>query len=66
MIEYKNPCYNENGTIDVDINHPDFGWIPFTADPEDVEPHGRQIFEDLKDEAAPYTPPEGDADGSPD
>ena len=66
MIEYSNPRYTAAGTIDVDINHPDFGWIPFTADPDDVEPHGRQIFEDLKDEATPYTPPEGDADGSPD
>lgn len=58
MIEYKNPVYNENGTIDVDINHPDFGWIPFTASPDDLELHGRQIFSDLKDEAAPYTPTE--------
>ena len=58
MIEYKNPRYNANGTIDVDINHPAFGWIPFTASPDDVEPHGRQIFADLKDEAAPYTPTE--------
>ncbi len=58
MTEYTNPRYNENGTIDVDINHPDFGWIPFTASPDDVEPHGRQIFADLKDEATPYTPPE--------
>jgi hypothetical protein len=65
MIEYRNPAYNQNGTIDVEINHPDFGWIRFTADPDDVEPHGRQIYADLKDEAAPYTPPEN-ADGSPD
>ncbi len=58
MIEYKNPRYNQHGTIDVDINHPVYGWIPFTASSNDVEPHGRQIFDDLKDEAAPYTPPE--------
>ena len=54
MVEYRNPAYNENGTIDVEINHPDFGWIPFTASPDDVEPHGRQIFTDLQDEAVPY------------
>tara|TARA_Y100000593_G_scaffold91391_2_gene180036 strand:+ start:826 stop:1011 length:186 start_codon:yes stop_codon:yes gene_type:complete len=58
MIKYKNPAYNANGTIDVDINHPDFGWIPFTASPDDVEPHGRQMFEDLKSEAVEYVPPE--------
>lgn len=54
MIEYRNPRYTAHGTIDVEINHPEFGWIPFTADPNDVEPHGRQIFADLKDEAAPH------------
>ena len=58
MIEYRNPVYNANGTIDVEINHPDFGWIPFTASPDDPEPHGRQIFTDLQDEAAPHKEPE--------
>lgn len=57
MTEYRSPKYNANGTIDVEINHPDFGWIWFTADPNDVEPHGRQIFADLQAEAEPYTPP---------
>jgi len=29
--EYKNPRkISEDGAIDVDINHPLFGWIPFT------------------------------------
>lgn len=58
MVEYRIPKYNASGTIDVEINHPDFGWIWFTADPNDVEPHGRQIFEDVKDEAEPYAAPE--------
>jgi len=58
MIEYRNPTYNADGTIDVEINHPDYGWIPFTASPDDTEPHGRQIFEDLKAEAAEYVEPE--------
>lgn len=57
-MEYRNPVYTEAGTINVEIDHPDFGWIPFTADPNDPEPHGRQMFEDLKDEAAPYVPPD--------
>lgn len=58
MVEYRNPQYNASGTIDVEINHPDFGWIWFTADPNDVEPHGRQIFADIKDEAEDYVAPE--------
>lgn len=43
-IEYRNVVALENGTFDCEINHPDFGWIPFTADPNDVEPHGRAIW----------------------
>lgn len=57
-MQYRNPRFNSQGTIDVEINHPDFGWITFTASPDDHEEHGRQIFEDLKNEAAPYVPPE--------
>jgi hypothetical protein len=33
-----------NGYIDCEINHPKFGWIPFTARPDDVELHGREIY----------------------
>lgn len=57
-MQYRNPRFNAQGSIDVEINHPDFGWITFTASPDDPEEHGRQIFEDLRDEAAPYVPPE--------
>lgn len=34
---------NENGTIDCEVDHPIFGRLPFTADANDVEPHGRLI-----------------------
>ena len=36
MIEYRNPQYNSTGLIDCEINHPDFGWIPFTVNPADT------------------------------
>ena len=42
-MEARNPTYNAHGTIDVEINHPQFGWIPFTASPDDFEPLGREI-----------------------
>ena len=35
-MEYRKPKYNSNGTIDCEINHPEYGWIPFTAHPEDT------------------------------
>jgi len=59
-MKYRHPVFTAAGTIDVEIEHPDFGWIPFTAAPHDPEPHGRQIFHDLKGEAeaAPAGPDE--------
>lgn len=47
-MEIKNPRYNKNGTIDLDMNHPVYGWIPFTASPDDVEDYGRKIFVNAK------------------
>lgn len=43
-MDYRNATYNRFGTIDCEINHPKFGWIPFTASPDDVEPLGQEIY----------------------
>lgn len=56
-MDARNAQYNQFQTIDCEIDHPHLGWIPFTADPNDVEPLGRQVFQALKDTAAPYVPP---------
>lgn len=46
MYECKNPQYAapDNSLINVEWNHPEFGWIPFTASPDDVEQHCRDIY----------------------
>jgi hypothetical protein len=62
-MEAKNPKYSQadNSTIDIEINHAVYGWIPFTADPKDVEAHGRELFAQAVagefGEIAPYVPP---------
>ena len=33
----RNPQYNAVGTIDLEIYHPSYGWIPFTASPDDAD-----------------------------
>ena len=33
----KNPVYTENGDIDLEFNHPDFGWIPYTINADDPD-----------------------------
>ena len=61
-MEIRKPLYNEFGTIDCEINHPEYGWIPFTADPDDCEEEGRKIYAGIKEgkygDIAPYIPHE--------
>jgi hypothetical protein len=47
-MKYRNPKYTVDGRIDCEIEHPDYGWIPFTADPNDPEEYGRNLFEQIK------------------
>lgn len=43
----KNPKYSslKLDTVDMEVQHPEHGWIPFTASAKDVEPHGRKLYE---------------------
>lgn len=52
-MDYRNEHYNEDGRIDCEINHPEFGWIPFTADPSDVEKLGRDLFAEIQAKGSP-------------
>jgi hypothetical protein len=52
-VTYKSPTSLSNqgldGWFNVEINHPDYGWIPFSASPADTELHGRLIAANLDD-----------------
>ena len=39
ITEYRNAvCLDESGNwLDVEINHPEYGWIPYTLDPADED-----------------------------
>ena len=59
-INWRFPRYNALGTIDCEIEHSQFGWIPFTASEDDPEEHGRSIYQTILDsgeQIAPYEPP---------
>lgn len=56
-MDIRNAQYIADGRIDCEIDHPVYGWIPFTADPDDVEPLGVEVFNTAKDTAAPYVAP---------
>ena len=53
-MNFRNAQYNQFGTIDCEIDHPAYGWIPFTADPNDVEPLGKEVFDAAKGSATTY------------
>lgn len=58
MSEFRNPTYNQSGGIDLEVNHPQYGWMPFTANPNDGELYGRSLFAEASaGEVAPYVPP---------
>jgi len=56
-MNIRNAKYNAFGAIDCEIEHPVYGWIPFTADPNDVEPLGAGVFNAAKSSAAAYVAP---------
>lgn len=45
-MEFRNAFYSrqDGSAIDMEVNHPTFGWIPFTATAHDPEAHGRELF----------------------
>lgn len=56
-VEFKEAIRNANGSIDCQINHSQYGWIPITLDPSD--PSTQNIFYqvDVSGEVKPYEPP---------
>ena len=36
-MKYRNAKYIDGNRIDCEINHPQFGWIPYTLDPADTD-----------------------------
>lgn len=61
LPEIRNPVCLSDGNFNCEINHPKFGWIPFTATSYDVEELGVSIYNAILSgaagEAFPYVPP---------
>jgi len=60
-MKYRNSSFNMFGTIDCEINHPVYGWIPFTCNPNDTGAvfDTAKLFELMKEDASTkkYTAP---------
>jgi hypothetical protein len=61
ITDYRNAEYISNGWINVEINHPDMGWVPFTCDPNDSASliDTQQLFDLIESngDVAAYVPP---------
>jgi hypothetical protein len=58
-MNYQSPKLLENGWIECEIEHPEYGWIPFTCDPNDTGAlfDTAALFAEMQPHAAPYVPP---------
>jgi hypothetical protein len=61
-MNYRNAKYiNTNGWIDCEIEHPDFGWIPYTLNPDDTDMtiNNDELLAAMseKNDVAAYVPP---------
>jgi hypothetical protein len=59
VMEFRNARYSraDKTRIDMEVNHPKWGWIPTTADLNDVEEHGRLLHAAAASVATPYQAP---------
>jgi len=60
-MNYKNAKYNANGTIDCEIEHPVYGWIPTTLSATDPENSELFAVVDADPTTAPYVQSLADA-----
>ena len=51
-MQYRNAHFidPENSAIDMEVNLPGVGWLPFTADPNDTTDYGPVLFKWAKDD----------------
>lgn len=57
MTNLRNAVLLPDGRINCEIEHPVYGWIPFTADAADPEQHGRDIHAAALATNPPPAPP---------
>ena len=60
-MQTRNLKHNADSTIDMEIEHPVYGWVPFTASHNDCEEHGKALYAAAiageLGPVAPYIPP---------
>jgi hypothetical protein len=60
-LHWRNARWLPSGQIFCELEHPKYGWIPFAADKNDPELHGRLLYAEIVDsgDIAPVQDEEG-------
>jgi len=62
MMQYRNAKFVDASRVDCEINHPKFGWIPYTLDPadQDMGVDNTKLLDQMakNKDVAVFTPPE--------
>tara|TARA_R110001599_G_scaffold14046_1_gene61964 strand:- start:396 stop:779 length:384 start_codon:yes stop_codon:yes gene_type:complete len=56
-MDYRNAKHISEGRIDCEIEHPMYGWIPYTLNPADIKNDDLLASMALADDVAAYVPP---------
>jgi len=46
-MHYRNPTWSAEDAIDIELEHPEYGWIPFTCTPRDNLEFGRLLYDEI-------------------
>lgn len=59
-MKFRSPVFSrqDKTAIDMEVEHSEYGWVPFTATPYDPEAYGRQLYVEAVAVAAPFVAPE--------
>lgn len=57
-MKFRNAKFLKDGAIDLEFDHPELGWVPFTATATDTVGYGQLLHaQALEAKPAPYVPP---------
>jgi len=58
-MDYRNAKYIDETRIDCELNHPSYGWIPYTLDPSDTDTNvdNDELLLAIDGNAVAYVPP---------
>jgi len=46
-MNFRNQQHNNSGGIDCEVDHPVYGWTPFSAQPDDPEQLGQDLYAEI-------------------